>query len=118
MPHKGALLVHCHNLSDALDSVKQQQQQHSADSVKKLSKTSVISLSDQVAEVHGACAAYVDNIPATGRFRYRSLLNKLEDQAKDLREAGISGVGGGQSPQAVTADIHATVRDLVTAIQR
>ena len=112
VPHKGALLVHCHNLSDALDSVKGQQH---AD--EKLSKTSVINLSDQVTEVHGACAAYVDNIPATGRFRFRSLLNKLEDQAKDLREAGISGAGG-QSPQAVTADIHATVRDLVIAIKR
>ena len=84
-------------MSDPLDSVKGQQH---AD--KKLSKTWLINLSDQVTEVHSAFAAFVNNTP---------LHNKLEDQAKDLRRARIS---GSQSPQ----DIHATIRDLVTAIRR
>ena len=112
------MLVHCHNLSDALEAVKSSGKPATPSSAanRKLSKSGLLTLSDQVSQVHGACTAYVDQIPATGRFRFRSLLNKLEDQAKDLREFGIS--SSGQDPQAVTSDIHATVRDLVTAIQR
>ena len=110
VPNKGSLLVSCHNLSDALESAGLQLQA-------ELSKSSLLQLSEQVAEVHRACSAYVDNVPATGRFRFRSLLNKLDDQAKDLRELGISGTSS-QTAASNVNNIHATVKDLVAVIQR
>ena len=46
---------------------------------KKLSKSGLLSLSDQVSEVHRASSAYVDNTSAIGRFRFWSFLNKLKN---------------------------------------
>jgi hypothetical protein len=81
-------------------------------------------LSEQVSEVYSAAIVYVDNIPATGRFRYRSLCNKLEEQSKDLRELSIgnnkldrSNISGSVN-SSVFHEIQNTVKDLVTVIQR
>merc|ERR1712110_775561 len=79
--NRGALLVNCHNLSDTLDSTSSKLIME-----EKLSKTNIMQLSEQVSDVHTAALIYVDNIPATGRFRYRSLCNKLEEQSKELRK--------------------------------
>jgi hypothetical protein len=92
----------------------------------KLSKTNIMQLSEQVSDVHTAALIYVDNIPATGRFRYRSLCNKLEEQSKELRELSIGNNKiGGSSINAssggyndVVNDIQSTVKGLVNVIQR
>lgn len=86
-------------------------------------------LSEQVSDVYAAAIVYVDNIPATGRFRYRSLCNKLEEQSKELRELSIgnnkmerSNIGGSVNSMSnsynVVHDIQNTVKGLVTVIQR
>jgi hypothetical protein len=98
----------------------------------KLSKTNLMQLSEQVSDVYSAALIYVDNIPATGRFRYRSLCNKLEEQSKELRELSIgnnkmekSSIGVGSSANStigsyndVVHDIQNTVKGLVNVIQR
>jgi hypothetical protein len=96
----------------------------------KLSKTNLMQLSEQVSDVYAAAIVYVDNIPATGRFRYRSLCNKLEEQSKELRELSIgnnkmerSNIGGSvvnsmSNSYSVVHDIQSTVKGLVTVIQR
>ena len=71
-----------------------------------------MALSTNVGSFHSSCAAYVDNIPATGRFRFRSLLNKLEEQSKELRMTSTSGAGGNID------ELKVTVKDLVAVIQR
>ena len=86
-------------------------------------------LSDQVSDVHSAALVYVDNIPATGRFRYRSLCNKLEEQSKELRDLSIGNSGSkmersnaagnnSSSSYNVVNEIQNTVKDLVTIVQR
>ena len=105
--NRGALLVNCHNLSDMLDSTSSKLIME-----EKLSKTNIMQLSEQVSDVHNAALIYVDNIPATGRFRYRSLCNKLEEQSKELR---VSSSGGYND---VVNDIQTTVKGLVNVIQR
>ncbi|CAB4069723.1 unnamed protein product [Lepeophtheirus salmonis] len=47
--------------------------------------STLMQLSDKVESFHRSCGGYVDNIPATGRFRFRSLLSKLEQDSKELR---------------------------------
>ena len=119
--NRGALLVNCHNLSDTLDSTSSKLIME-----EKLSKTNIMQLSEQVSDVHTAALIYVDNIPATGRFRYRSLCNKLEEQSKELRELSIGNNKiGGSSINAssggyndVVNDIQTTVKGLVNVIQR
>ena len=119
--NRGALLVNCHNLSDTLDSTSSKLIME-----EKLSKTNIMQLSEQVSDVHNAALIYVDNIPATGRFRYRSLCNKLEEQSKELRELSIGNNKiGGSSINAssggyndVVNDIQTTVKGLVNVIQR
>jgi hypothetical protein len=61
----------------------------------------------------------VDNVPATGRFRFRSLLNKLEQQSGELRSSSVGKASGNPDvPAKLCGDIQATVKDLVTVIQR
>jgi abelson tyrosine-protein kinase 1 len=74
-----------------------------------------MTVSEQVGTFHSSCASYVDSIPATGRFRFRSLLAKLDNQGKELRSVNINKKS--QNTQLVK-DMQVTVRDLVTVIQR
>ena len=127
--NRGALLVNCHNLSDSLDSTSSKLIMD-----EKLSKTNLMQLSEQVSDVYSAAIVYVDNIPATGRFRYRSLCNKLEDQSKELRELSIgnnkmdrSNIGGSSFSSNINSnancsdvvnDIQNTIKGLVNVIQR
>ena len=127
--NRGALLVNCHNLSDTLDSTSSKLIMD-----EKLSKSNLMQLSEQVSDVHSAAIVYVDNIPATGRFRYRSLCNKLEEQSKELRELSIgnnkmdrSNIGGSAFGSNISSnancsdvvnDIQTTIKGLVNVIQR
>ena len=127
--NRGALLVNCHNLSDSLDSTSSKLIMD-----EKLSKSNLMQLSEQVSDVYSAAIVYVDNIPATGRFRYRSLCNKLEDQSKELRELSIgnnkmdrSNIGGSSFSSNINSnancsdvvnDIQNTIKGLVNVIQR
>ena len=85
-----------------------------------LSKTNLLKLSDDIGSFAESATGYADNVPATGRFRFRSLLNKLEQQSGELRSSSV-GKSNSQDtgvPAKLCGDIQATVRDLVTVIQR
>ena len=77
----------------------------------KKKPSSMMQLSDKVGQFHGSCCGYIDQVPVTGRFRFRSLLNKLEDQSRDIR----------RSKSAANVDleqVQVTVKDIAAAIQR
>ena len=78
-----------------------------AKSTAALSTSNLMQLSDSVGSFHSSCASFADNVTPTGRFRFRSLLSKLEEQTQNLR-----------SGAHCIDDIHSTVKDLVTVIQR
>lgn len=78
-----------------------------------LSSVTLKQLNTHVGTFHSSCANYLDQVPATGRFRYRSLLNKLEEQSRELQDLQTSGTN-----TQIVNDIQTTVRDLVTVIQR
>ena len=86
----------------------------------ELSKSKLLKLSDDIGTFAESASGYVDNVPATGRFRFRSLLNKLEQQSGELRSNSVGKLAGHHSdiPAKLCGDIQATVRDLVTVIQR
>ena len=65
-----------------------------------------------------SCSTYVDSIPATGRFRFRSLLAKLESQGKELRSVNVGKGGNGETNSQLVRDLQNTVKDLVAAINR
>ena len=86
-----------------------------------LSKSNLLKLSDDIGNFAESATGYVDNVPATGRFRFRSLLNKLEQQSGELRSNSVGKSNPSQDtgiPAKLCGDIQATVRDLVTVIQR
>ena len=78
-----------------------------AKSSAQMSTSSLMQLSDSVGSFHSSCASFADNVTPTGRFRFRSLLSRLEEQKQSLR-----------SGAHCIDDIHSTVKDLVTVIQR
>ena len=108
---KDELLVISAKLETTLDSVK-------AD----MSKTKLIKLSDDLGSFKESASGFVDNVPATGRFRFRSLLNKLEQQSGELRRTSTTAsskkAAASDAPARLCGDIQVTVRDLVTVIQR
>ena len=83
-----------------------------------LSKSNLLKLSDHIGTFAESATGYVDNVPATGRFRYRSLLNKLEQQSGELRSSSVGKANNQDIPAKLCGDIQATVRDLVNVIQR
>ena len=84
-----------------------------------LSKSNLLKLSDDIGTFAESATGYVDNVPATGRFRFRSLLNKLEQQSGELRSSSVGKSANNQDiPAKLCGDIQATVRDLVNVIQR
>eukprot|EP00095_Tigriopus_kingsejongensis_P008109 maker-scaffold184_size276635-snap-gene-0.15 protein:Tk08109 transcript:maker-scaffold184_size276635-snap-gene-0.15-mRNA-1 annotation:"tyrosine-protein kinase abl" len=79
-------------------------------------------LATRVGEFHASCATHLEQgALATGRFRFRSLLNKLEEQSKELRDQTTmppqDAPGGAPRRSQLVNDIQTTVRDLVTVIQ-
>ena len=83
-----------------------------------LSKSNLLKLSDDIGTFAESATGYVDNVPATGRFRFRSLLNKLEQQSGELRSSSVGKANNQDIPAKLCGDIQATVRDLVNVIQR
>jgi len=83
-----------------------------------MTKASAMTASDKVGTFHMSCSTYVDSIPATGRFRFRSLLAKLESQGKELRSVNVGKGGNGETNSQLVRDLQNTVKDLVAAINR
>ena len=81
-------------------------------------KSKLLQLSDDIGIFAESASGFVDNVPATGRFRFRSLLNKLEQQSGELRSSSVGKAAASAAPTKLCGDIQATVRDLVTVIQR
>jgi len=84
-------------------------------STEGITKATAMSASDKVGSFHSSCSGLVDSIPATGRFRFRSLLAKLDSQAKELRAVNLN--KNTENTQLVR-DLQTTVRDLVSVLQR
>ena len=82
-----------------------------------MNRSSLLKLSEELGNFAESATGYVDNVPATGRFRFRSLLNKLEQQSGELRSSSVSSKSH-EIPTKLCGDIQITVRDLVTVIQR
>lgn len=80
-----------------------------------LSKAEAMAAAEQVGVFHSSCSLYVDSIPATGRFRFRSLLNKLDSQAKELRAANVT---RSSETAKLVKELEITVKDVGAAIQR
>jgi len=74
-----------------------------------------MTVSQQAGSFHSSCSSYVDSIPATGRFRFRSLLAKLDNQAKELRAVNT---GKKSQNTQLVKDLQVTVKDMVSVIQR
>ena len=97
---KEFLLSYFHdNLEDNLNTVAQKQN--------KSSTSTLMKLSDNVGSFHNSCSGFIDNVPATGRFRFRSLLMKLEQQSQELR-----------NNQEIAGDIRGTCKDIISVISR
>merc|ERR1712218_398176 len=80
-----------------------------------LTKATAMSASDKVGTFHTSCSNYVDSVPATGRFRFRSLLAKLDTQAKELRAMNLN---RNKENLQLLKELQTTVHDLVSVIQR
>merc|ERR1712029_119832 len=107
---KEELLGISHKLESSIDAAK----------TDLSNKSKLLQLSDDIGVFAEYASGFVENVPATGRFRFRSLLNKLEQQSGELRSSSV-GKSNSQDtgvPAKLCGDIQATVRDLVTVIQR
>ena len=105
---KDELLGISHRLETSIDAAKS-----------GLNRSSLLKLSEEIGTFTESANSYVDNVPATGRFRFRSLLNKLEQQSGELRSSSVGkSHASSEIPAKICGDIKATVRDLVTVIQR
>ena len=80
----------------------------------QLSTVALMQLSENVGTFHTDCTDYVESVPATGRFRFRSLLSKLESQGQELRRPA----GSTAENKRMVGEIQGTLKDLVACIQR
>ena len=107
---KDELLGISHRLETSIDAVSKSDLKN---------RSSLLKLSEDIGTFTESANSYVDNVPATGRFRFRSLLNKLEQQSGELRSSSVGkSHASSEIPAKICGDIKATVRDLVTVIQR
>ena len=106
---KDELLGISHRLETSIDAVSKSDLKN---------RSSLLKLSEDIGTFTESANSYVDNVPATGRFRFRSLLNKLEQQSGELRSSSVGKSHASEVPAKLCGDIQATVRDLVTVIQR
>ena len=74
----------------------------------------LMQLSENVGTFHTECTDYVESVPATGRFRFRSLLSKLANQGQELRRPA----GSTSENKRMVGEIQGTLKDLVNVIQR
>jgi len=80
-----------------------------------LTKATAMSASDKVGSFHHCCSNFIDSIPATGRFRFRSLMTKLDNQSKELRAVNVN---KNQENVVLIKELQGTVKELVAAIQK
>jgi len=84
-----------------------------------LSKLELTNLSGEIGSFHSSCSGFIDSVPPTTRFRFRSLLTKLDQQSKEFSaNVTSSGSAGSTTSNRLAGDIQVTLRDLVTVIQR
>lgn len=82
----------------------------------EITTQAAMALSDQVSVFQSSCTSYMEtSIPATARFRFRSLLAKLDSQSKELRAVNLSKKTGNVQ---VVQDLRGTLTDIVQVIQR
>ncbi|KAI5734807.1 hypothetical protein M8J77_010645 [Diaphorina citri] len=81
-----------------------------------VNSASWLQLSDKVGLFHSSCLSYADSIaPPHARFHLRELLTKLETQSRQLRSSGTRN----QADNAkIFTELHSTLRDIVSAVQR
>jgi abelson tyrosine-protein kinase 1 len=84
-------------------------------SSKNVSTSSIIQLSDKVGLFHVSCLSFADGIPPHGRFQFRELLSRLEQQARQLRSAGSR---NSADNARLFSDVQNTIRDVINAVQR
>lgn len=75
-----------------------------------------LQLSDKVGLLHTTCQGYVDSLgPPQARFKFRELLVRLENQARQLRSAGTRNSADNAH---LCIEVHNTVKDVVNAVSR
>lgn len=80
-----------------------------------ISSMSVIQLTDKVQLFRTSCSGYAEYIPPHGRFRFRELLSRLENQGEQLRTCNSN---NSSDSAKLLSDLQNTVRDLVNVVQR
>lgn len=75
-----------------------------------------LQLSDKVGLLHSTCQGYVDSLgPPQARFKFRELLVRLENQARQLRSAGTRNSADNAH---LCTEVQNTVKDVVNAVSR
>ncbi|XP_054706918.1 tyrosine-protein kinase Abl-like [Uloborus diversus] len=80
-----------------------------------ISSMSIIQLTDKVQLFRTSCSGYAEYIPPHGRFRFRELLSRLENQGEQLRTCNSN---NSSDNSKLLSDLQNTVRDLVNVVQR
>ncbi|XP_035211836.1 tyrosine-protein kinase Abl-like isoform X2 [Stegodyphus dumicola] len=80
-----------------------------------ISSMSIIQLTDKVQLFRTSCSGYAEYIPPHGRFRFRELLSRLENQGEQLRTCNSN---NSSDSAKLLSDLQNTVRDLVNVVQR
>ena len=110
-PDRDSILNVSQRLESSLDVAKRDNA--------NLSKVDLSNLSDQIGTFHSTCSGFIDSVPPTTRFRFRSLLTKLDQQSKEFSaNVSSSSSAGTTTSNRLAGDIQVTLRDLVTVIQR
>ncbi|GIX82802.1 hypothetical protein CEXT_509781 [Caerostris extrusa] len=76
---------------------------------------SIIQLTDKVQLFRTSCSGYAEYIPPHGRFRFRELLSRLENQGEQLRTCNSN---NSSDSTKLLSDLQNTVHDLVNVVQR
>ncbi|XP_043225715.1 tyrosine-protein kinase ABL1-like isoform X2 [Amphibalanus amphitrite] len=79
------------------------------------SSVACMQLSDKLGLLLTACGAHADQVPPTGRLRFRDLQRRLETHAGTLRSAGAR---NSSDAQRLFSELANTVRDVVNVVQR
>ncbi|XP_055933406.1 tyrosine-protein kinase Abl-like isoform X2 [Argiope bruennichi] len=80
-----------------------------------ISSMSIIQLTDKVQLFRTSCSGYAEYIPPHGRFRFRELLSRLENQGEQLRTCNSN---NSSDSAKLLSDLQNTVHDLVNVVQR
>ena len=109
-PDRDSLLTVSQKLETGLDAAKRD--------TNHLSRSDLTNLSDEIGSFHSTCTGFIDSVPPTTRFRFRSLLTKLDQQSKEFSaNVSSSNTAGSTTSNRLAGDIQVTLRDLVTVIQ-